>query len=391
MKLWKEKIHKPTVARLLRPSAMTIDELLKRMMFIYFPIFVLLCFLSATFNTPPGLDVSNFDEDIVKLSKEKDKMQMVRVGQVGREKVNDQIYGSSNSREDLQLDFLLAGFAKTGSTSLLHLFDNHEETSIADREICAFDSEKAIAKLSKILDELPLKSASTQRGIKCPTSIWDSKGLAKLANMQQDLKIIVGVRHPISWFQSYYNYRVTEMHNNNMITQPPPAESLIGTKGWKGVSTDGARFELGLMQLGKAEIDFKDLLVLGGSGRRVFPSSFKVFLYSIDQLEDTDEERSNTFRKDLQTFLGLGNDIEKIPRSNVNHFIGDSRHSETINICDAKYRRLRKVLLKNGIKSHKWIHSKFVHHADVTVGGRDNFLRILDGWGSDPCLKPNTT
>jgi hypothetical protein len=206
-----------------------------------------------------------------------------------------------------------------------------------------------------------------------------------LATIKQDLKIIVGVRHPVSWFQSYYNYRGTEMHDKNVVIQPPAAESLTGSKSWMGVSTDGARFELGLMQLGKIEIDCKDLLVLGGSGRRVFPSSFSVFLYSIDQLEDTNDERSKIFRHDLQTFLGLENIIEEIPRSNVNHFTGKSRHPETINICDSKYKRLRSVLLKNANRSNKWIRSKFIHHMDVTVGGRSHFLRIIDGWQSDLC------
>jgi hypothetical protein len=72
-----------------------------------------------------------------------------------------------------------------------------------------------------------------------------------LVTIKQDLKIIVGVRHPVSWFQSYYNYRVIEIHDKNVVIQPPTAESLIGSKSWMGVSTDGARFELGLMQLGK--------------------------------------------------------------------------------------------------------------------------------------------
>ena len=249
----------------------------------------------------------------------------------------------------------------------------------------------AISKLSTILDELPVKATTMQRAIKCPTSIWDVRGLSKLATIHNDLKIIIGVRHPVSWFQSYYNYRITEMHDKNTVTKPPLPQQLIGSHSWRGISTDGARFELGLMQLGKIELDQKELLMLAKSGRRVFPSKFKVFLYSIDQLEDSDEERSKKFRYDLQTFLELQNEIKQIPRSNVNHFVGKSRHPETINICDTRYYKLRSILTKNGMKSNQWFQSRFVDHVDVTVGGRDHFLQIIDKWGSDPCVSQSET
>lgn len=379
---------KPIISRFIsRPSAMTVDELLKRMLFIYMPILTLLCFLSFTFTLPSVPDsASTVDDSVVKFiiaeGEDRNVVTTEAMKRISRENVN-----SNDNRGALHLDFLVAGFAKSGSTSLLHLFNKHEETSVPSMEICAFNSDMAITKLSTILDNLqPISTTRrVQRGIKCPTSIWDAKGLAKLATIQRNLKIIVGVRHPVSWFQSYYNYRVTEMHDKNVVVLPPPAESLIGPKQWMGVSTDVARFELGLMQLGKIEIDYKDLLGLGSSGRRIFPSSFKVFLYSIEQLEDTNKERSKLFRQDLQKFLGLESDIKDIPRSNVNHFTGKSRHPETIDICSTKYKRLRSILVKNGIRSNRWIRSKFMNHIDVTVGGSSHFSRIIDGWGSDPC------
>ena len=171
---------------------------------------------------------------------------------------------------------------------------------------------------------------------------------------------------------------------------PPPPEKLIGSNSWRGVSTDAARFDLGLMQLGKIEVEPSDLVLLGKAGRRIFPSKFKVFLYSIEQLEDDNDERSKAFRRDLQTFLGLGYDIESIPKSNVNHFVGESKHPETINICDEKYSKLRSILITNGSKSNRWLRSEFVHHMDVTVGGRNHFLRIIDSWEADPCLRVQT-
>lgn len=384
-----------------RPSSTTIDELMKRLVFVYLPVFTLFCLFSSTFIIPSISDSSNADDVIIKYvvldsSKAKSIEPFQEKNHQGARNtyVVDNNRGSNLSEEvvsgGIPLDFLVAGFPKSGSTSLLHLFAQHQETSVAPIEVCAFHTDMSITKLSSILSEFPLKSPSMKRGIKCPTSVWDAKGLVKLSALKRDLKLIIGVRHPVFWFQSYYNYRVTEMHDKNVVMTPPPPEKLIGSKSWRGVSTDAARFDLGLMQLGKIEVEPSDLVLLGKAGRRIFPSKFKVFLYSIEQLEDDNEDRSKSFRRDLQTFLGLDNDIESIPKSNVNHFVGESKHPETINICDEKYSKLRSILIKNGSKSNRWLRSEFAHHMDVTVGGRNHFLRIIDSWEADPCLRVQT-
>ena len=371
-------------------------ELLKRMLFVYIPLFTLLCLFSSFFfiqSTPLHL---SGDETIIKYvianpEDIKPNFDKRKVDEIMNEYTSSSDVLENNLRSNrmggLKLDFIVAGYPKTGSTSLLHLFDKHAETTVAPMEVCAFNTDITIAKLAAILEELPFKSNTTsmQRAIKCPTSIWDARGLVKLSTIQNDLKLIVGVRHPVSWFQSYYNYRVTEMHDKKVVIKPPPPENLIGSNNWKGVSTDGARFELGLMQLGKIELEHKDLMTLAKAGRRIFPSKFKVFLYSIEQLEDDNEARSKAFRYDLQKFLGLKNEIESIPRSNVNHFVGESKHPETVNICEAMYEKLRSILVKGGIKTNRWIRSEFIHHMDVTIGGKNHFLRLIDTWESDPC------
>ena len=280
----------------------------------------------------------------------------------------------------------MAGFPKTGSTSFLHLFQNHIETNVFEREVCGFTSDEQIAQLSELLKTIPTRSSTISQGIKCPIAMWNSKGLSRLHEIKSDLKIIIGVRHPVSWFQSFYNYRVTEMHDKGKVVVPPSPQTLIWPKIWKGVGTGGSRFDIALMQLGKIELGAKDLMLLGERGRRVFPSSFKVFLYDIDQLSDKNEERSRVFRKDLQEFLGLKHEIGEIPVSNKNHFTRENRHPETINICSPEYNKLRKELVKNGNVSKKWIQSKFVGHQDVTVGGQQHFFDVLDKWSNDPCL-----
>ena len=70
-------------------------------------------------------------------------------------------------------------------------------------------------------------------------------------------------------------------------------------------------------------------------------SRFWIFLYSIEQLDDEDTVRSQEFRHEMQQFLGLTKKIKPFPQGNVNHFIGESRHEETVNICKEQFDKLR--------------------------------------------------
>ncbi len=296
-----------------------------------------------------------------------------------------------------KLDFIMGGFAKTGSTSLLHLFIGNNETSVFTKEMCSYSSSlssdnealnKSEQQLQRLFDEADVKSENTKRGIKCPTALWNTKGLKKLRDMNNEVKIIIGVRHPVSWFQSFYNYRVTEMHDKHNVIVPPAPQLLMAAKSWKGVSTFGARFEVPLMQLGKAELDSIDMLLLRKFRRRfILKNSFKIFLYHIDQLSDTNEERSRKFKKDLQDFLDLKDPLGQIPRSNINHFTNENKYPETIDICEAQYNDLRSELTKNGEFSQNWIKSKFLQHHDVYVSDEKYFRKLISRWGKDPCTQ----
>lgn len=287
-----------------------------------------------------------------------------------------------------KLDFLMGGFPKTGSTSILHLFRGNNETNVLAKEFCSYSSEDNVIHMQKMLDKLESKSKDMKRGIKCPMALWNAKGLRKLNDINKHIKIIVGVRHPVLWFESFYNYRITEMHDKNAVVVPPLPQQLVAPHHWKGVSTLGPRFEIALMQLGKATLNATHLALLRSFGRRkIIPNSFKIFIYDIDQLSDNSAERSQRFKSDLQDFLNLKHPIGNIPRSNINHFTRENRHPETIDICEAQYDELRLQLIQNGQKTNEWIRSNFIDHDDVFVGGKGYFLQLIDQWGEDPCSK----
>jgi hypothetical protein len=60
-----------------------------------------------------------------------------------------------------------------------------------------------------------------RRGYKAPRDITSVNALRAFGRYFPHTKLIIGVRHPVLWFQSFYNFRVRGG------TAMPPAETLM--------------------------------------------------------------------------------------------------------------------------------------------------------------------
>lgn len=120
-------------------------------------------------------------------------------------------HGNHNMTTGL-LDFAIIGFEKTGTTFLLKALGAHPEVlmpykhSNLSKKICTeTDSGK-----DTILDWLSERAGphvGPKHGIKCSGLIQKTLAIEHLADISDETKLIVGVRHPIPWFESFYNYR----------------------------------------------------------------------------------------------------------------------------------------------------------------------------------------
>jgi hypothetical protein len=306
--------------------------------------------------------------------------------------LNDDTRGR-NPQQKIQLDFAIVGFAKTGTTSLRTLLQHHEQTTIPDNEKCyRTGSDEEMKRLFQELGKLPNKSnfAPTLRGIKCPSNVIYVDGLQKMKDYKNDTKLIVGIRHPVRWFESFYNFRVAVYNGGRHRDKPPPSpHTLLGKdKKYLGLNTDIGRFELSLMQLGKTELNTTDLLALAERKRRVIQSPFPVLIYTVEQLKGGDQEEA--FRKDLQTYLQVQYPFGKIPRANSASERQGPLYNNTsylpIDICEEQYINIRNELVKNGKGTADWLLNHFVKHSDVMIGGNDDvFMKIVQGFATDPC------
>ena len=298
----------------------------------------------------------------------------------------------SQEERKTTFDFVVAGFPKCGTTTLLKAFQAHKETDMAATEQCAIASPaQADAKVRKLLDGT-LSSLSDdpnmKRSFKCPTAIYNYKTLSRLESHSPDAKLVVGTRHPVEMMQSYYNYRVTEMKNKGLSESIPSLEEVLASDiPWKGVSMKSTRFDLFLMQMGKTAMSAQQLEDMANQNDDIAikPTQFKVFLYDLEQIEDSDASRSIYFRRELQDFLGLSTPLPAFGHENKNHAVGDAGHDETISICDDQWSSVRAKLVAQGAKTAAWIRDNFIKSDDVVIANEEHFLQSLESWGIDPC------
>lgn len=296
------------------------------------------------------------------------------------------------SRAKKKLDFFVAGFPKCGTTTLLYSFAEHNETDITTTEKCVILNAQisdvvALNRLDDAISELN-PAPGIKRAIKCPTGIRNARSIERIQNHSPNARFIIGIRHPVTFLQSYYNYRITEIYDKNSTETIPTLESMVGQKEWKGVSSDLARFDLYLKQLGKTNMSMPELQdFVGRPHMAVRPNTFKVFLYSLDQMKDKDEKRSRAFREEVRNFLQLDSPLPPFGHENINNFVGEYAHPETVDICDSRYDGVRDVLVGHGRTMERWVRKEFIKSADVTVANEKHFLETIRSYGSDPCKK----
>ena len=300
------------------------------------------------------------------------------------------------------LDYFIMGFPKTGTTSLMRYFDSHDGMHHLSKDPTAtkltewqIHRTEDMGVLFQQIEEEYLKSDKDKEkfGIKWPDAVR-GKGLGmEIVKLLQeynpqdtDTKLLIGLRHPVSWFESYYNYRAF-VHN---IENPPPTASLIGYEDWMGVCTDTARFEEGILQLGNLPLRAEDekwmeehvhLKVNSGG------TPYKVFLYLEEQLGDDDTEQHKMFLAELSSFLELKKPFtieHDVKREN------DQSHKR-YDICDAEHDAVREELVRNGKKTAEWFRSINWDEAEgYVLPNKEHFLSIIDTFGTDPCDEEST-
>lgn len=317
------------------------------------------------------------------------------------------------------LDFVVAGFPKCGTTTLLYALRSPSASTnilMSSREVCAVKDRRRpeLTVQERYRRELSTAwgaSSSSfdrqhrRRGIKCPTIVYSDKAIDRLLawypptpiiesnsdaseHADADLKWIIGMRHPMHQVQSYYNYLVTEVYDKgywlykgihsldsiiSVNEDNKDGSSTTTTWSWKDMASDTHRYEIHLERLfskllerQKEHLQRTDRNNHKKDGAAADDAAAPVvLLYTLEQLEVTGggDSATTSLPHDLSTFVGLpeGSDLA-LGHENRNHFTGQRAHAETIDLCsnddDEKHpwaAALRAKLLRDSIQTAQWM------------------------------------
>jgi len=290
---------------------------------------------------------------------------------------------------------------------LLHWLADHPEIRASKDEMHQLTKGRPAEMVERLYE---LAANDRLVGYKAPRDIVKPHTLDLIAKYFPTAALIVGLRHPVDWFESFYNYRAE--YNRTLA----PADEMIGACTSEmpieerrkflraggmpsyGVCTDGARFHVHLSMLGKTNVSnpLERELLFGNippdtrwyTYRLPFlaPLPNKVFLYDASQLSDDNATRLDVFKDDLGKFLGLKRPIgppparESLEEANYNPY-----RKFPLDICRPQYDELRSALLQHGRMASTWIRTYFIPHPDVTVSSPEHFAQHLSTWEEDPC------
>jgi hypothetical protein len=279
------------------------------------------------------------------------------------------------------LDFIIAGHPKTATSSCMCWLSKHPQVQMHRKEINAIHNGKP-AELVEILYNMP-QGRHYKRGYVAPNDIRLQQSLKAIHTYFPKTALIVGLRHPILWMQSFYNF----MGRKGKLKTMLPLEQMVGKHLKREVL-----YHNNLSQLGKTNImnsNEAKLLEMnrffGKPRTEPFPyMSNKIFLYDIVQFGDyKNASRYAQFRTDLTKFLGLTQPL--VPwNSSCESQTFDEDFVE-IDICHAQYRQVRSDLLQMGRRASEWILTYLLPHPDVVVSNDEHFRASLLTWLDDPC------
>ena len=285
------------------------------------------------------------------------------------------------------LDFAIVGFAKCATSFMTRwLRQQKDYISISSKEVCHLNRQEPDELLNYLQHTL---DGSKMRGFKCPSHFTRSK-LNWYRDYFPKTKLIIGLRHPVWWLESFYTYRVRHPKHGN-FTLPTDPNELMGRSchsSFQGVCLERANFHQALARLAKTPLDpteqalvhlpVRDLSQL--TSRKV---DNPVFVYEIRQVNDP------SFAKDVADFLGLPHKLAPyVAKDDEDHRDDQKTQSKKVlDICQDRYRPLRAALMQSAREASQWIREYFLSH--ITVSSPETFVKLLQDWEQDPCDAQN--
>lgn len=288
--------------------------------------------------------------------------------------------------------FSVCGFAKTGTTSLMQTLSEHPEIRMQNTEWYRFFRNQALG--VRDMYKMHERRGPGIMGYKNPHDIQYPSVLNFYRQHAPKTKLIVTVRHPVLWFESFYNYRVV---NNELWSIKGEPNSLTTNTTFKAnyVNAATGAFHRYLAHLGKTALDTDERMLLNGfldhdelvDSPPLVPNP--VLLLETRQLGDTNETRSVQLLQDIQSFLGFKEPLQPIQHANSLTAVKEKKRRRNkiplLHICDNEYHIIKEEMMNVARNASTWIRTYFLKSPDVFVSSPDYFEHLMESWMQDPC------
>jgi hypothetical protein len=286
------------------------------------------------------------------------------------------------------LDFMIAGFAKCGTTTMEANLGTIAPMPIGD--VCTPVHQTVYYSHINWPKQYDPNGTKPLRGSKCPMQI---DNLQSYSQYLPRTKMIVGIRHPVLGFASFWNmqagnyagaYRNISPYN---LTQPCTHRNACRMTCARRqlVCVQRFRFHVFLAQLGKTPLSETERVLLapndfdGGTRLPNHQIRNPVFLYEQTELNE------DYLWKKIARYLNYEGDM-------IRHDQYQSSHGKTfpganiIDICEAQYDEFRRFMMPYAYEMSVWICDYFVTPGSgVEVGDRDRFCEMVRDYKNDPC------
>jgi len=319
---------------------------------------------------------------------------------------------------------------------LVRWLNMHENIAVLDQENMSLQKSHPARILRFITRQLP--EGRYRRGYKSPNDVSDGRARNKLGIHYPQTKLLIGLRHPVLWFESFYNYRVQNGYTMPNLTEHKLAK-FVCEKEFHGACVSRASYHVTLARWGKTPLlspnDEKydsfyktgykrddEWSIFSQKEQRDLKNEFNktaispnpLFLYDVSQLrvpptggkDDVDDEKQSHKRYEdfvlsLQRFLGVPMNVSAMPAMirespgrDLNATEQARRDSLKIDICDDKFKAYHERLLEVGTTFARWITNYFskspygvVLGGGYSIEGTSHLLETIQSYGNDPCLE----
>ena len=293
--------------------------------------------------------------------------------------------------------FFLQGFAKCGTTSMEANLGSIAPMPISD--VCTPLAQSVYYAYKNWPNEYNANNAYLNqtkilRGTKCPKHIGY---LDEYSRSLPKTLLIVGIRHPILFYQSFWNMQADNRFRPIRDKSPYDFMEHCAERGRNCINEcprpnilclHRTRFHLHLARIGKTQLNNTERELLapddkdGGFKLTNFHIKNPIFLYEMSQLNED------------ETWAKLAKEL-KVPY--IPHDIHKGHHSrrfksdERIDICDAKFDDFRSKIMPHAYNMSKWLCDYLVPVAmnetrnDVIIPDPENFCKNVKSYEDDPC------